>query len=89
MTGLRGLAGSIGDARHVLLAALVGFVMACGTPAASAGPSAAQAGDPRSSGQGPGLVGDPLVAIAAVVAIGLAAIILTLAYIRVTDRRRG
>lgn len=89
MTNLRDLPGSIGNARPVLLAALLGIVMACGTPGSSAGPSAAQAGDPRSSGQGPGLVGDPVVAIAAVVAIGVAAVVLTLAYIRVTDRRRG
>jgi hypothetical protein len=75
--------------RPALLVAILGVVLACGTPASSAGPSAAQAGDPRSSGQGPGLVGDPVVAIAAVVAIGVAAVFVTLAYIRVTDRRRG
>ena len=34
-------------------------------------PSPAQVGDPRSSGQGPGLVGDPGFALLAVVAIGL------------------
>ena len=45
-------------------------------------------GDPRSSGEGPGLVGDPLFAIGAVVAIGLASIVLTIAYVRLTDPGR-
>ena len=53
---------------------------------ASPSPTAAPGGDPRSSGQGPGLVGDPLVALLAVLAIGLGALVLTLAYIRVTGR---
>jgi hypothetical protein len=45
--------------------------------------------DPRSSGSGPGLVGEPLIAIAAVVAIGIAAIVGTLIYLRVTGGRRA
>lgn len=57
--------------------------------AASPAPTAGAGGDPRSSGQGPGLVGDPLVAVLAVVAIGVAALVLTLLYVRVTDRRRA
>jgi hypothetical protein len=55
--------------------------------AASPVPSAA-GGDPRSSGQGPGLVGEPLVAIAIVVAIGLAATVATIGYVRLTGGRR-
>lgn len=55
--------------------------------AASPSPTAAPGGDPRSSGQGPGLVGDPLVALVLVLAIGFAAVALTLAYIRMTPRR--
>jgi hypothetical protein len=47
------------------------------------------AGDPRSSGQGPGLVGDPGLAIAVVVVVGLAALLLTLAYVRLTAREAG
>jgi hypothetical protein len=43
-------------------------------------------GDPRSSGQGPGLVGDPVFAIAVVLAIGLGALALTLVYVRMTAR---
>lgn len=56
--------------------------------AASPSPSAA-GGDPRSSGQGPGLVGDPLMAIGLVVAIGLIAVVATLAYVRATGGRRA
>ena len=44
-------------------------------------------GDPRSSGQGPGLVGDPLFALLAVVAIGVGSVIATLIYVRLTARR--
>jgi hypothetical protein len=54
--------------------------------AASPAPSAA-AGDPRSSGQGPGLVGEPLVAVGLVLAIGLAATVLTIGYVRLTGGR--
>jgi hypothetical protein len=57
--------------------------------AASPSPSAATGGDPRSSGQGPGLVGDPAVAMLAVVAIGVGALLVTLAYIRLTAPRGG
>jgi hypothetical protein len=46
-------------------------------------------GDPRSSGQGPGLVGDPLFALLAVVAIGLGSVVATLVYVRLTARRGG
>ncbi|HET7169876.1 MAG TPA: hypothetical protein VFI69_11810 [Candidatus Limnocylindrales bacterium] len=56
--------------------------------AASPAPSAA-AGDPRSSGQGPGLVGDPWFAIGAMLAIGLAAALLTVVWVRATGGRRG
>ena len=55
--------------------------------AASPVPSAA-GGDPRSSGQGPGLVGDPLTAIALVMAIGVAATVATIGYVRLTGGRR-
>lgn len=57
--------------------------------AASPSPTAGVGGDPRSSGQGPGLVGDPVLAVVLVVAIGLAALVLTLAYVRLTARRQG
>ncbi len=47
-------------------------------------PSAAEGGDPRSNGQGPGLVGTPGLAILGVVAIAVVAVILTTAYVRLT-----
>lgn len=45
-------------------------------------------GDPRSVGEGPGLVGNPLFAVALVVAIGLIAAGVTALYVRVTGGRR-
>lgn len=57
--------------------------------AASPGPSAAASGDPRSAGQGPGLMGDPAFAVVAVVAIGLGAVVLTLVWVRLTAPSRG
>ncbi len=67
--------------------AVLGFVTET-VLAASPTPSAAGGGDPRSSGQGPGLVGDPLMAIGLMLAIGLAALLATLAYVRLTGGRR-
>jgi hypothetical protein len=58
-------------------------------PAASPGTG----GDPRSPGQGPGLVGDPLFAIGAVLLVAVTSVVLTLAYVRLTssrsERRQG
>jgi hypothetical protein len=47
------------------------------------------AGDPRSSGQGPGLVGNPGWALAIVLLIGVTALLVTLAYVRLTASRAG
>jgi hypothetical protein len=55
--------------------------------AASPEASAPVGGDPRSSGEGPGLVGEPGLAILAVVAIAILALVITTAYVRLTDRR--
>ena len=44
-------------------------------------------GDPRSSGQGPGLVGDPLTAVLVVAAIAVVTVGITLAYVRMTAHR--
>ena len=66
-----------------LMALLVGTVAA-----ATPDPTQALGGDPRSSGEGPGLVGQPVIAIVAVVAIGLAAAAVTILYVRLTDRTR-
>ena len=56
--------------------------------AASPSASPVTGGDPRSSGQGPGLVGDPLLAIGLVVLIGVVATGATLAYVRLTGGGR-
>ena len=75
--------------RHLAAAlAAAATWLAIATAALAATPTpGAEAGDPRSSGQGPGLVGDPLFAVLAVVVIGVTAVIVTVAWIRVTDRR--
>ena len=60
--------------------------------AATAEPSIAQGGDPRSNGQGPGLVGTPGLAIGGVVLIAVVAIVVTTVYVRLTappGARRG
>jgi hypothetical protein len=78
--------------RAVALASLVVLLLLVGTPARAFGatpvPSEPAAGDTRSSGEGAGLVGQPLVAVAIVVAVGVAAAVVTLAYVRVTTSRR-
>ena len=66
---------------------LVWLIVAGPALAASPSPTSGTGGDPRSSGQGPGLVGDPLFALVAVVLIGLGAVLLTLAYVRLSGRR--
>lgn len=72
-----------------LVAASVGVVPAVPVAfAASPTPSAPPVGDPRSSGQGPGLVGDPLFAIGVVALIGIASLVVALAYVRATGGTR-
>jgi hypothetical protein len=56
--------------------------------AADASPTPAIVGDPRSSGEGAGIVGRPLVAIGGVLAIGLLAAGGTLLYVRLTRSGR-
>jgi hypothetical protein len=60
----------------------IGFLVPAGVMAASPTPGAA--GDPRSSGEGPGLVGEPLLALGIVIAIAIASIGLTMIYVRAT-----
>jgi hypothetical protein len=52
--------------------------------AASPDPTMRPGSDTRSPGQGPGLVGEPLLAILGVVGIGLAAVLLSVASVRFT-----
>jgi hypothetical protein len=56
--------------------------------AASPEPSLRPGSDTRTSGSGPGLVGDPLFAVLVVVAIGVLSVAGSLAWIRLTARRR-
>jgi hypothetical protein len=69
--------------------AAVAMWLAGAAAALAASPTPAAGGDPRSSGQGPGLVGDPAFAVLAVLAIGIGTIAVTLAYIRLTGGRRA
>jgi hypothetical protein len=50
----------------------------------AASPTPEAGGDPRSTGEGPGLVGDPLLAIVVVVVIGVLALAASLAWVRAT-----
>lgn len=50
----------------------------------AASPTPEAGGDPRSVGEGPGLVGDPLAAVAIVALIGILALAATLAWVRAT-----
>jgi hypothetical protein len=50
----------------------------------AASPTPEAVGDPRSAGEGPGLVGDPLMAILVVALIGVLALGATLAWVRAT-----
>ena len=73
-----------------ILALACGILASLGLAATAlaASPSpAAGGGDPRSPGQGPGLVGDPLFALLAVIAIGIGSVVATLVYVRLTSRR--
>jgi hypothetical protein len=45
-----------------------------------------ETGDPRSEGQGPGLVGEPLLVLGGIVLIGLATVIATVVIARATER---
>ncbi len=67
--------------------ALVAWLLLAGVALAASPSPEPIGGDPRSSGQGPGLVGDPLFAVLAVVVIGVVSVVATLAYVRLTARR--
>jgi hypothetical protein len=85
---VRGTGARVGAA--AIVAGLMLAMLVVGTvAAASPSPSAAVGNDPRSSGQGPGLVGDPATAILLVLGIGLIAVVGTLAYIKLTGGRHS
>jgi hypothetical protein len=68
----------------VLLAAIVLLGLPMSALGATPAPVATPGSDTRSSGQGPGLVGDPALAILGVAAIAALAAAATVAYVRLT-----
>ena len=69
-------------------ACLLAWLGMAAFPALAADPTPSPAGgDVRTSATAPGLVGDPLFAIAGVVLVGLIAVGATLLYVRLTARR--
>jgi hypothetical protein len=86
-----GLAAALFVLGAVLLIAglvwLVGGALVTSVAAASPAPTQVIGGDPRSPQEGPGLVGDPLGAILAVLGLGLVAVVATTAYVRLTGGR--
>ena len=72
-----------------VVALTLSLVLAATVLAAEPGVTPGTGGDPRSPGQGPGLVGDPLFAIGTVVVVALVSIGLTLGYVRLTGSRGG
>jgi hypothetical protein len=80
------IAGAVAPALITVAPWLDGLV---GTAlAASPEPSGATGGDPRSNGQGPGLVGTPGLAILGVATIAILAIVATTVYVRLTTPRQ-
>jgi len=76
--GVNALAGAV---------ALIGDLL---VPVAyAATPTPAPVGDPRSSGEGPGLVGAPGIALLIVVGIAIVSIVVTTLYIRLTADKGG
>lgn len=86
-----GAVGQTGSAwRRIIAAALAaGALFASVTAALAVDPTASPAGggDVRTDPAAPGLVGDPLFALLGVAVIGLLAVAVTLAAVRLTARR--
>ena len=72
----------------LVLAGIVLLILPGSAFGATPDPTALTGSDTRSSGQGPGIVGAPLVAIFGVLGIAVGAVILTLIFIRATGGRR-
>jgi hypothetical protein len=71
--------------RLAAIAIMTAWWLAVATTAFAQSPSASPVGgDPRSPGEGPGLVGDPVLAIGGVVVIALITVGGTLAYVHFT-----
>ena len=80
-------------ARGTLLAAWGAMSLVVGLAGsvfgAEPGATSGTGGDPRSPGEGPGLVGDPGFAIAVVVLVAVLSVVATLVYLRLTGPRAG
>lgn len=74
-----------------LLVALLFAGLLAADPLAAASPDpspGAAGGDPRSEGEGPGFVGEPLLAIGGVLVLGLISAVVTVGYVRATGGRK-
>jgi hypothetical protein len=80
--GILVVAGLAWAGLGALAARLVGDAVPMALAASPSPP--AGGGDPRSSGEGPGLVGEPFLALLAVIGIALIALAVTTAYVRLT-----
>jgi hypothetical protein len=81
--------GHVAERLGAIAAVLMAWIVCAGAALAASPSPEPVGGDPRSSGQGPGLVGDPLFALLAVIVIGIGSMLATLAYVKVTARRGG
>lgn len=70
-----------------VVAALAAMVVPGAVWAATPSPTPGTGGDTRSVGEGPGLVGSPLMAVGIVVAIAVVSVAASLIYVRATARR--
>jgi hypothetical protein len=84
MSGIGGRVGLLVLAFAIAVAVAGPSVVRAANPTATPGP----AGDTRSAGEGPGLVGAPGLAILGVLALGLGTVVLTLVYVRASERGR-
>lgn len=87
--GLALLAVGLAWAGLGALAAVVVPAARAASPLPSPAPGAGGGGDPRSEGEGPGLVGEPVLALLGVLAIALAAVLVTSAWVRLTAGREA
>lgn len=78
---------AMGTGMLLLITSIVWFALAAIVAAADPTASPGTGSDTRSPGEGPGLVGEPGLAILAVVGIAVLAILATAAYVRVTAPR--
>ena len=81
------LAAGLACVALALVIAVAPLVLPATALGASPAPSAAPTGDTRSSGEGPGLVGQPLVIALGVVLLGLVSAGVALLYVRITQPR--